>query len=119
MSVLQISEELAHTIQQAAYEHHMSVEDYLIYVVRRERTVAQQRKIEQEQGWWLSQPLSERAKYEGLYIAVHEQRLVDYDQDKFALQSRIRKKYGKNAVLVMPAEGPKDLYIYSPHVDIV
>jgi hypothetical protein len=30
MSLLQVSEELAQTIQQAAHEHQMSVEDYLI-----------------------------------------------------------------------------------------
>jgi hypothetical protein len=117
MSLLQISEELAQTIQQAAHERKMSVEDYLIHVVRRERTLAQQQKIEQEQAWWLSQPLSERAKYEGQYIAVHEQRLVDYDQDKTALYRRIRDRYGKRAVLLMPAEGPKELHIYSPRLD--
>src|SRR3990170_3081704 len=84
--------------------------------VQREQTLKARQKIEQEQEWWLNQPLKERAKYEGEFIAVHDQKLVDHDKDEAALYKRIRAKYGKTPVLVMPADGPGEIHIYSPRV---
>ncbi|MBI1295682.1 hypothetical protein GC175_12080 [bacterium] len=117
MVTLQVSDELASTIQTAASQQHMSVEEYLLQVVRRERTLAQQRKVEDEMAWWFAQPMVQRARYEGEFIAVHEHEVVDHDQDKVALHRRIRAKYGQTAVLIIPAEGPRDILIYSPQLD--
>ena len=64
MVALQISEELAGTIKTEATLRGVSVEDYLRAAIRRERTLAARQKIEGEQEWWLSLPLSERAKYQ-------------------------------------------------------
>ena len=46
-----------------------------------------------EQEAWFSQPISEREKYRGQYIAVQNGRVIDYDPDKLALLKRIRKHY--------------------------
>ena len=116
MTPLQISDELAQEIQSEAETRGLPIEDFLKTVIRRERTLADQDKIEREQTWWLSLPLSERAKYEGKFIAVHNQTLVDYDQDGEALHQRIRAKYSKTAVLIMPAEGPREIRIFSPRL---
>lgn len=113
---LQISEHLATTIQSEAKTRGLSIEDYLHTTIRRERTLAARQKIEQEQAWWLNQPLSVRAKYEGEFIAVHNQTLVDHDLDENALSKRIREKYKNTSVLIMPAEGPKEINIYSPRM---
>jgi len=115
-TTLQISENLATTIQHEAKTRGLSIEEYLSAAVRRERTLAARQKIEQEQEWWLSLPLSERAKYEGKFIAVHNQILVDHDLDENALSKRIREKYRNTSVLIMPAEGPKEIHIYSPRM---
>jgi len=116
MTTLQVSKELAGTIQREAKTRGMSVDDYLRSVIQRERTLKARQKIEQEQEWWLALPLSERAKYEGEFIAVHDQKLIDHDKDETALNRRIREKYGKTPVLVMPAEGPREIRIYSPQL---
>jgi hypothetical protein len=116
MTILQISEELAGTIQWEAKTRGLSVEDYLCAAVRRERTLAERQKIEQEQEWWLSLPLRKRAKYEGQSVAIHNQKLIDHDKDEKALYKRIREKYGKTPVLVMPAEGPREIRILSPRL---
>jgi hypothetical protein len=106
---LQISEELARTIQKEAKAQGKSVEDFLRSAVQRERTLAERQKIEAEQQWWVSLPLSKRAKYEGEYIAIHNQKLVDHDINESKLYSRVREKYGKTPVLIMPAEGPREI----------
>jgi hypothetical protein len=99
MNSLQISDDLAQTIYTEAQVRGLSVENFLKDLLQRERTLAERVKIEQEQAWWFSLPLSERAKYEGKFVAVHNQTLVDYDSDPHALRSRIRAKFSNIAIL--------------------
>jgi hypothetical protein len=117
MTVLQVSETLAEAIRYEAETRAQSIEDFLAIVLRRERTLADRRKIEEEQDWWLSLPLSERARYEGEFVAVHKRTLIDHDRDELALRRRVRSKYEKTAVLLMPAEGPREIRIVSPRLE--
>lgn len=114
MTALHISDELAGSILQEASERGISVEEYLRLAIRRERTLNARSIIEAEQEWWLGLPLSERAMYEGEYIAVHRQELVDHDIEQSALYRRVREKFGHTPVLIMPAEGPQDIRVFSP-----
>lgn len=114
MYTIEVSEELAQEIQLEAETRGLDVEEFLKAIIRRERTLANRRKIEQEQAWWLSLPLTKRARYEGDYVAVHNQSLVDHDSDEDALHRRIRATYGNTPVLIMPAEGPREIRIISP-----
>lgn len=116
MTILQISNGLIQTICAEAAVRGLTAEDFLHKVMRRERTLAARRKIEQEQAWWFSLSLSERAKYEGEFVAVHNRELVDHDKNESALHKRIRAKYGKVSVLIMPAEGPREIHIFSPRL---
>ena len=110
--VLQISEELAGVIQKEAQTRGKTVEDFLKSTIQRERTLGEQ----QEQEWWSSLPLTERAKYDGEFIAVHNRKLIDHDQNEIKLYGRVRKKYGKTPILIMRAEGPREVRIYSPRI---
>ncbi len=116
MTALQVSDELALTIQSEAASRGMTIESFLRSVILRERTLADRRKIEQEQEWWLNLPLSQRAQYEGKFVAIHNKRLIDHDQDENALSKRIRAKYDDLPVLIMPAEGPREIRIFSPRL---
>lgn len=116
MVTLQVSQKLAGTIEQAAQERGLTVDAYLQIAVKREQALFARMKIEQEQEWWLSQPVKRRAKYEGEFIAVHRQRVVDHDKDQKELHKRIRGKFGNVPVLIMPAEGAKEIRIYSPRL---
>ncbi len=117
MAVLQVSEDLVNTIREEATIRGLTIESFLHGAVARERTLSDRRKIEREQGWWLSLPLSERAKYQGEYVAVHNSQLVDHDLDKIALYKRVRARYGNTAVLIMPAEGPQEIVLRSPRIE--
>ncbi len=116
MTPLQVSDELAREISHEAEARGLPIEEFLKSVIRRERTLADRRKIEQEQAWWFSLPLDERAQYEWKCVAIHGQSLVDYDEDEATLYRRVRAKYGKTAVLVVPANGPREIYIRSPRL---
>jgi len=41
-----------------------------------------------------------RQKHLGEWVAVHEQKLVDHDNDRAALYKRVRAAYGRTAVLI-------------------
>jgi hypothetical protein len=114
MVALQISQKLAGTIEQEAQERGLSVGAYLQIAVKRERALFARMKIEQEQEWWMNLSLKQRAKYDGEFIAVHNKKVVDHDKDQKALYKRVRGKLGNIPVLLMPAEGPKEIRIYSP-----
>lgn len=108
----QISEELANKIHREAETRGVSIEEYLRSTILRESIFLARQKIEQEQKWWLSQSLNQRAKYEGEYIAVHNKKLIDHDKDEIGLTRRIREKYGNTPILIMPAEGPRELNVH-------
>jgi len=42
-------------------------------------------------------------------VAVHDRSLIDFDADEQALYRRVRAKYGNTAVLIMPADGPREI----------
>ena len=114
--VLEITNELAGIIQQEAKIREKSVEDFLKTAIQRDRVLTARQKIEKEQEWWESLSLSKRAEYEGKYIAVHNKKLVDYDKNEKQLYARVREKYGKTPILIMPAEGPREIRIFSPRI---
>ncbi len=116
VSTLQISDDLLEMIQREAEQRGLPVEDFLKSVVARERTLADRQKLEWEQEWWLNLPLGERANYEGEYVAIHDREVVDHDVDENALYKRVRAKYGSAPVSVIPAEGPREIRIYSPRL---
>lgn len=116
MTRLELPNELAQAIQAEAVERGLTVADFLQSVLRREKTLTDRRKIEQAQDWWMSQPLHVRAKYEGMFVAVHDQQLIDYDADEDLLIQRVRTKFGNTPVLIIPAEGQRDIWVYSPRL---
>jgi len=113
---LEIPAALADAITTEARAQGLPVEDYVEAMLRRDRLAAERRVIEQEQAWWLSRPLSERARYEGQYIAVSGHQVIDSDADHQALRRRVRARLGRRPVLLMPAEGPREISIVSPRI---
>lgn len=80
---------------------------------KRDKYAADVEKINREQSWWMKQSKREKQKYAGVYVAVHNQTLVDHDPELGSLSRRIRAKYRNTAVLMMPAEGAREIRLYS------
>lgn len=115
--MLNISEQLVERIETSARNRELSVEEFLALVLYRQQMADDRSKIIEEQNWWMNQPFGERAKYEGKYVAVYNKQLVDHDSDRRALRQRVHSAYGDTAVLIMLAEGPRELQIISPKLD--
>jgi hypothetical protein len=114
--ILDIPATLADTISAEAQARGLSVSDFLEAVLRTDRLAAERQAVELEQTWWLGRPLSERAPYEGQYVAVCGQEVVDSDLNRAALRARIRARFGRRPVLIMPSEGPREVHIVSPRI---
>lgn len=117
MLELIVPDDLAREIRQEAETKGVAAEVVIEAAWRHYRTLANRKKIDKETAWWNNQPEEIRHKYKGEYVAVHSQMVVDHDVDRTALHRRIREKYGKIAVLIIPAEGPRDIRIFSPQVE--
>ncbi len=114
---LVVPTELAKEIRREAEVEGVAPEAVLEAAWRHYRMLANRKKIKSETVWWNSQPEGERAKYQGKYVAIHLHTVVDYDINRASLHRRIRKKYGKIAVLIIPAEGPREIRILSPRLE--
>ena len=62
-----------------------------------------------------------RARYLGKYIAMHNGRVVDHDQDSSALYLLIRKRFGNTPVLMRQVENvvERELVIRRPRLEPV
>jgi hypothetical protein len=77
------------------------VEEYLAGELRTQpEFTEQEKKINWEQQQYEAQHSDLLHRFKGEYIAMHEGKVVDHDQDAVALGRRIRKLYGKIAVLI-------------------
>ena len=113
MSEIVVHEPLASTIRQEAEAEGIGVETLLDTALRHYRFEAQRKKIAGEAEWWRTQPSAVRTPYAGEFVAVHHRQIVDHDRDEELLRKRVRARYGKTAVLVTPAEGPRELRLVS------
>lgn len=117
MTDLQIPDDLAEEIRREAAAEGLTTEAVLLTAWRHYRTLAQRRKIEAELNWWESLPANERREYSGQHVAVHQRQVVDHDLDPTALHNRVRERFGRTAILLIPADGPREICILSPRFE--
>lgn len=113
MSELVVREPLASTIRQEAEAEGIGVESLLDAALRHYRFEAQRRKIAGEAEWWRARPTEVRTPYADEFVAVHNRQVVDHDRDEESLRKRVRAKYGRTAILITPARGPRELRLVS------
>jgi hypothetical protein len=72
-----------------------------------------------EQAAWFARPAAERRHYAADYVAVRHGAVVDQDPDQRALYLRVRARYGRAPVLIVPAtwDQPPVLTFRSPRLD--
>lgn len=117
MTDLHMPTDLAEEIRREAEAEGVTAEALLADAWRHYRTAAQRKKIQAEMEWWQNLPDNQRAQYAGEYIAVHGRQVVDHDADRVRLHQRIRERYGHTAVLIIPADGPREIRILSPRLE--
>ena len=62
------------------------------------------RALAAEQAAWFAQPAGKRRRYGEDYVAVYHGEVVDHDPDQRSLYLRVRARYGRIPVLIVPAK---------------
>ncbi len=119
MSTLNLPATLTREIRWEAEVAGMSVADLLGDAIHHYKLVLQRRKINAEAIWWNNASSKIHDRYQGEYVAIHRQQVVDHDVDRATLYDKVRKKYGDAAVLITPSRGIPTLRILSPRLERV
>jgi predicted DNA-binding protein len=100
METILLREDLRETLEKDAEQEARSVNDMVNEAVEHYLRERQRAKLDQEIAAYEAMHAELRQKYLGQWVAVHQQKLVDYDEDRTALYRRIRAKYGRTSVLL-------------------
>ncbi len=75
--------------------------------------------LAEEQANWFALPKSVRQPYLGEFVAVLRGKVVDHDPDQKNLYLRVRKKFGTQKVLLVPADWdePPVFTFHSPQLE--
>ncbi|MEZ4865361.1 MAG: hypothetical protein R3C14_28895 [Caldilineaceae bacterium] len=57
-----------------------------------------------EQTAWYHRSPAERAEYQNGFVALYQGEVVDHDPDRLTLLRRVRQKFGRTPVAVIPVE---------------
>ena len=83
------------------------------------RASTYRQQILTEQTSWYARSRAERQQYQGEYVALKEQQVIDHDSDQRALYLRIKTEHGRDPVAILFAdwETPPTYTIYSPRLE--
>lgn len=103
--------ELVQRVERFAYATHQQEEQVVETAVQAYLDQIEREKIhaETEAFWHMYADLQKQ--YLGQFVAVHEQQMVDHDQDVLQLEQRIVERFGDIAILIAPitTSGKRDL----------
>lgn len=100
LAQIQLDSELVTSLEATVRQQGGSVEDVLAELVQQYLRQARREKIRLETEWYQTAHAELKKRYEGQHIAIHEQQVIDHDQDVTALAGRIRQQYGRTPILI-------------------
>ncbi|MBI3537185.1 MAG: hypothetical protein HY070_06480 [Chloroflexi bacterium] len=105
MDTIKLNADLVETLERVAQQQASSVTDLVNQAVGNYLRQQQRAKLDQEIAAY--EKMHPRLKKENLgeWVAVHQQALVDHDQDLSALYRRVRAQYGKTSILIRQVSG--------------
>jgi len=104
MSAVIVESELYKRIEEAAREYQTEVSELFAEAIRRYLWELDRQKIARESQTFRERHAELKAKYLNQYIAMHDGRLVDSDDDFPALRQRIRQRFGRTPVMMTRVE---------------
>lgn len=119
MSTITLEPTLMQQLQQVAAEKTTSTDELLDAAVRTYLRQLEREKIRTEAAAYRSLHPTLIVDYLGQYVAIHNRRLVDHDEDFQALHMRVRQRFGNQAVLIRQVESAseRELVFRSPHLE--
>jgi len=108
--------DLRRALEQDAAQETKSVNDIVNDAIEHYLRERQRAKLNQEIAAYETMHPILRKNHLGHWVAIHNQQLVDADEDKLALYRRIRSKYEKTSVLIRQvSENPiEEVWIRTP-----
>jgi glutamyl-tRNA reductase len=100
MDTIVLRSDLYRVLEQNAQEEARSVSEIVNEAVEHYLREQQRAKLNREIQAYEALHAELQRKYLGQWVAVHNQAVVDHDQDRVILYRRIRAKYGRTAVLL-------------------
>lgn len=97
---IELRPDLRETLEEDAAREAKSVSDVVNDAVERYLRERQLARLDAEVEAYERMHPQLKQKYFGQWVAVHNQELVDHDNDHAALYQRVRDKYGRAAVLI-------------------
>ena len=116
METIILRPDLRRALEHDAAQETKSVNDIVNDAVEYYLRERQRAKLDQEITAYETMHPILRKNHLGHWVAIHNQQLVDADEDKLALYRRIRSKYEKTSVLIRQvSENPiEEVWIRTP-----
>lgn len=116
---IEIRPDLLNSLRQDAERQARSVSDLVNEAVEGYLRERDRKKLEAEAAALTTMHAELKQRYLGRWVAVHEGRVIDHDQELAPLYARIRQLYPRTAVLMrqVEEEPERDLIIRSPRVE--
>ncbi len=100
----QLTTENLNYLEDMAINYNLDINELLDRALKKYRRYMEERKIETEKKEFLRQHTQLKQTYLGRFIAMHQGQVIDHDQDVVLLHQRIRRKYGREAILIRQVE---------------
>ncbi len=119
MSTVTLQPKLMEELEQVAAGRAVMPEELLETAVRAYLRQIEREKIMKEAEAFRSMHAELVKRHLGQYVAIHNGKVMDHDEDFQALHRRIRQRYGRQAVLLrrVEAEPERVLVFRSPQLE--
>jgi len=99
-TVITLQAGLTKDLKRLAANQRVPPEEIVATALRRYMRQMQEQKIQKEAETFHAMHAELVKQYQGQVIAIHEGQVVDHDEDFVPLHQRIRKRFGRTAVLL-------------------
>lgn len=84
---------------------------FIAEAVRRHLAHYRQKRLMIETSAWYRLPAEERRTYQGRYVAIYQEKIVDDDDDRLVLYHRLQKRFGRQTILIIEG-GDSSIPVY-------
>ncbi|MEW6404363.1 MAG: hypothetical protein AB1649_21395 [Chloroflexota bacterium] len=85
--------------------------EFVTEAVRHHLARYRQKRILSETTAWYQMPPNVRDQYQGQFVAVYRDEIVDSDEERLTLYQRIRERFGRRPVLIIEG-GDQPMPVY-------
>ena len=118
-TVITLQKDLTKDLERLAAHQRVPPDEIIAIALRRYMRQVQEQKIQKEAEAFRAMHAELVKQYQGQIVAIHEGQVIDHDEDFEALHRRIRKQFGRTAILLrrVGPEPERVLTFRTPHLE--